>query len=466
MNRRDFLKTLCIAAPSTIPFASCVQSTKKPNIIYIMADDLGYGDLSCYGQQKFKTPSLDRMAAEGKIFTQRYSGSTVCAPSRCSLLTGVHTGHCLVRGNKEYEPEGQHPLPADTRTIAKILQKAGYKTGATGKWGLGGPGSVGEPNRQGFDYWYGYLCQRQAHFYYQDHLWENTNRVDIPENSDSKKETFIHDLITNKALSFIKANRSNPFFLYVPFTIPHAELAVPEDDLNKFQGVYPETPYEGEHYGNHKTPHAAFAGMVTRMDRDVGKILDLLVELKIDKDTIVTFTSDNGPHKEGGHDPWFFNSNGPLRGEKRDLYERGIRVPFIAWWPGKIQAGTKTDHISAFWDFLPTACEVAGLDSPIDIDGKSYLPSMIGDEGAQKEHEFLYWEFYEGGSKQAVRFGDWKAVRFNERGTADGPVELYNLKSDLGEEKNIANLHPDLVTKATRYMQQAHSENEFWKLEG
>ena len=466
MDRRNFIKSLSSASIGIVPFLNCSKPNRKPNIIYIMADDLGYGDLSCYGQQKFKTPNLDRMAAEGQLFTQHYAGSTVCAPSRCSLMTGLHTGHCIVRGNKEYEPEGQHPLPAETQTIAKMLQQAGYKTGATGKWGLGGPGSVGGPNRQGFDYWYGYLCQRQAHFYYQDHLWENTGRIELPGNREGKKETFTHDLITEKALDFIKHNKDNPFFLYVPFTIPHAELAVPDDDLKKFEGAFPETPYEGAHYGSHKTPHAAFAGMVTRMDRDVGKILDMLVELRIDKNTIVTFTSDNGPHKEGGHDPWFFDSNGPLRGEKRDLYEGGIRVPFIAWWPGKIQPGSTTDHISAFWDFMPTACDLAGIQAPKNIDGLSYLPAMVGDKGLQKQHEFLYWEFYEGGSKQAVRFGDWKAVQFNELGKADGPVELYNLRTDLGEEKNVAANFQDIVTKAKQLFQAAHSENDIWKLEG
>lgn len=465
MTRRDFLKTAAYLSTATAALLHCAKKVERPNIIYIMADDLGYGDLGCYGQKKFSTPNIDRMAAEGKVFTQHYAGSTVCAPSRASLMTGLHTGHTTIRGNKEYEPEGQHPLPAGTVTVASLLKQAGYATAATGKWGLGGPGTEGEPNNHGFDLFYGYLCQRQAHFYYQDHLWKNRERVDLPGNAGGKREQYTHDMIADQAIDFIKTNSKNPFFLYVPFTIPHAELAVPEDDLAAFRGKFPEEPYVGRHYGSQDYPHAAFAAMVTRMDRDVGRILDTLKELGLDENTIVFFTSDNGPHKEGGHDPQFFDSNGLLRGHKRDLYEGGIRVPFIARWPGKIASGTQSDHVSAFWDFLPTACELAGIEPPGDIDGISFVPALM-DKSNQKKHDYLYWEFYEGGSKQAVRFGDWKAIRFNVKGKADGPIELYNLADDPGEQNDVADQHPELVNKARELLAKAHTENPIWKLEG
>jgi len=434
---------------------------RKPNIIYIMADDLGYGDLGCYGQEKVRTPHIDRLAAEGMRFTDHYSGSTVCAPSRCSLMTGLHTGHTYIRGNREVQPEGQHPIPADSVTVARLLREAGYVTGATGKWGLGPPGSEGDPINQGFDYFYGYNCQREAHFYYPEHLWENDRKILLEENREGGKETFGHDLIAEKTLDFIRRNSDHPFFLYVPFTIPHAEIVVPEDSLAEYQGAFPETPYVGSHYGSQETPRAAFAGMVTRMDRDVGRIRVLLEELGIAEDTLIIFTSDNGPHLEGGHDPRFFRSSGPLRGFKRDLYEGGIRVPMVAWWPGTIAAGTLSDHPSAFWDFLPTVCDIAGTDPPAEGDGISYLPELLG-EGDQREHEYLYWEFHEQGRKQAVRMGQWKGIRLNVRSDPDGPVELYDLDTDVAEEHDVAAAHPGIVQEIRQIMVEAHTPSDLF----
>ncbi len=439
------------------------RHSRQPNIIFIMADDLGYGDLGCYGQEKVRTPHLDRLAADGMRFTDHYSGSTVCAPSRCSLMTGFHTGHAYIRGNREIQPEGQQPLPEGSVTVARLLQEAGYVTGATGKWGLGPPGSEGDPLNQGFDYFYGYNCQRQAHFYYPEHLWENDRKIVLEGNLDGRKEIFSHDLIAEKALEFIRRNRDRPFFLYVPITIPHAEITVPDDSLAEYQGAFPETPYVGSHYGSHETPRAAFAGMVTRMDRDVGRIRALLEELGIAEDTLIIFTSDNGPHLEGGHDPRFFRSSGPLRGFKRDLYEGGIRVPMVAWWPGTIAAGALSDHPSAFWDFLPTACDLAGIVPPTEGDGISYLPEILGRRG-QREHDYLYWEFLEQGRKQAVRMGQWKGVRLNVRRDPDGPIELYDLNTDIAEERDVAAEHPEVVHQIRRIMAEAHTPSELFPL--
>ncbi|MFC1500033.1 arylsulfatase [Candidatus Zixiibacteriota bacterium] len=436
---------------------------RRPNIIYIMADDLGYGDLGCYGQEKVRTPHIDRLAAEGMRFTDHYAGSTVCAPSRCSLMTGYHTGHTFIRGNREIQPEGQQPIPADSVTVARLLQKAGYVTGATGKWGLGPPGSEGDPVQQGFDYFYGYNCQREAHFYYPEHLWENEQKVVLDANLDGAKEIFSHDLIAEKTLDFIRRNSDQPFFLYVPFTIPHAEIVVPDDSLAEYEGAFPETPYIGSHYGSHETPRAAFAGMVTRMDRDVGRIRALLEALGISEETLILFTSDNGSHLEGGHDPRFFGSSGPLRGFKRDLYEGGIRVPMVAWWPGTIAAGTLSDHPSAFWDFLPTACDIAGIDPPTDGDGISYLPELLGGR-EQPEHAYLYWEFHEQGRKQAVRMGRWKGVRLHVRSDPDGPIELYDLTVDIAEEHDVSGAHPEIVTRMRLIMAEAHEPSELFPL--
>jgi len=455
MNRREFfaITGLGLAWPmATVGRAQRPRSghIDKPNIIFILADDLGYGDVSCYGQKRFATPNIDRLAAEGLRWTQHYAGATVCAPSRCSLMTGLHGGHAYIRGNREVQPEGQAPLEAEAVTVAEGLRRAGYVTGGFGKWGLGPVGSEGDPNRQGFDEWFGYNCQRQAHSYYPDHLWHNDRKVVLEGNRDGGQQTYSQDLIAEEALAFIRRHKDRPFFCYVPFTIPHAAMQVPEEALSTFRGKWPEPPVTGGHYARQEAPRAAFAAMVTRMDADVGRILDLLADLGIDENTLVMFTSDNGPHKEGGHDPDFFDSNGPLHGYKRDLYEGGIRVPFVARWPGRIGPGRVTDHVAAFWDFLPTAWELAGLQPPEDIDGISYVPTLLG--GEQRPHEYLYWEFHEQGRKQAVRMGDWKAVYL----VAADRFELYNLAEDLAETRNVAEQHPQIANRMRRIMRQAH----------
>ncbi|MFQ6038633.1 MAG: sulfatase-like hydrolase/transferase [Candidatus Aminicenantales bacterium] len=492
VDRRDFLKTIgmgsaALALSGIIP--SCQKTPSRPNIIYILADDLGYGELGCYGQEKIRTPNLDGLAARGMRFTQHYSGSPVCAPSRCVLLTGKHTGNAYIRDNDEMpergdvwhdpELEGQRPLPPGTITIASCLQQAGIATGAVGKWGLGGPGTTGEPNRQGFDFWFGYLCQRVAHNYYPTHLWKNGKKFPLegntyffphqrfpegkdPYDRDSYREyagkTYSVDVMVEEALGFIRENARRPFFLYLAFPIPHAAIQVPEDSLKEYEGAFPEKPYLGEKgYLPHPTPRAGYAAMVTRMDRQIGRILALLQELGLAEKTLVMFSSDNGPTFNGGTDSEFFKSTGPLRGLKTTLYEGGIRVPMIASWPGKIPAGTVTDHISAFWDVFPTITDVLGLETPEGIDGISFLPTLLGNPEKQKTHPYLYWE-YQG--RQAVRMGDWKA----HRKAPDGPIELYNLKQDIGEAHDIAEQHPEIVQKIKAIMQEARTPSELFPL--
>jgi len=441
---------------------------QKPNIVFILADDLGYGDLSCYGQQNFQTPNLDKMAAGGMRFTQHYSGTTVCAPSRSSLMTGQHTGHTPIRGNKEWQPEGQWPMKAEAVTVAEILKQAGYTTGAFGKWGLGFVGTEGDPNQQGFDEFYGYNCQRLAHNYYPGHLWDNNLKVEIPENSGDKFGVYAPKLIHERALQFIEKNKDKPFFLFYPNIIPHAELLLPEENLAEYRGKFqPENAFKGvEHgdksfreggYGTQPESHAAFAAMVTLLDKQVGEILGKLKELGLEKNTLVIFSSDNGPHKEGGADPDYFDSNGPLKGYKRDLYEGGIRVPMIAFWEGKIVAGSTSEHISAFWDFLPTVAEIAGVKTPENIDGISYLPELLGKE--QKQHEYLYWEFHELGGRQAVRKGNWKLVSYQVFDPTKTTIELFNLADDIGEENNVAEKHPEIVKELSEMMKTARTEN-------
>jgi arylsulfatase A-like enzyme len=448
-----------------------------PNIVVIMADDLGYGDIGPYGQRKIRTPRLDQMAADGTRFTQFYAGSTVCAPSRSVLMTGQHTGRTPIRGNKEVKPIGQEPLPASAITVAEVLRAAGYATGVFGKWGLGGPGSEGAPTRQGFDAFFGYLDQRRAHFYYPEFLFRGDERVPLPGNKTRpdprtvgagwplERGRYSHDAIADEALAFIERHRDEPFFLYVPFTIPHAELQVPDDALKPYldergKSVFPEQPFPGNHYSPQPMPRAVYAAMITRLDRDVGRILDKLRALGLDKNTIVFFTSDNGPHQEAGHDPEFFDSNGPLRGIKRDLYEGGIRVPMIAWGPGTVPARRVSDQVWAMWDILPTVAELAGAKSPSGIDGLSMVQAITG-RGQRREHAYLYWEFYERGSAQAVRAGKWKAVR---KPMLAGPIELYDLETDAGEERNIAARHPDVVERLRAHMDEAHTPSAVWKV--
>jgi len=474
MQRRDFFRTAGLGIAS-MALPGCLNDTSKtigenkhPNIIYILVDDLGYGDLGCYGQKEIKTPNIDKMAVEGIRFTQHYAGSTVCAPSRCSLMTGYHTGHALVRGNKEIIPSGQMPLPPETVTVPKLMKKAGYKTALIGKWGLGGPDSTGIPNKQGFDYFYGYLCQRHAHNYYPEFLWKNEQKVPLRNKVEYEKTGYAkgvsgvstnkldysHDFMTQEALAFVKRNKQNPFFLYIAYTIPHANNEAGKKGMEvPDYGIYKNKDWP--------EPQKGHAAMITRMDGDVGKLFALIKKLGIDDNTLVMFTSDNGPHHEGGNDPNFNNSSGPLRGTKRDLYEGGIRVPMIARWPGKVKPRSTNNHISAFWDVLPTCAELAGAKAPDKIDGISFAPTLLGNNDKQKQHEVLYWEFPAArGTKQAVRMGDWKAFRFYH-----GPMELYNLKDDLGEKNNLAAKYPDIVKKAEQYMKASNTPSPHWPLE-
>lgn len=445
------------------------QRTSSPNIVFILADDLGYGDLSCYGQQKFSTPHIDKIASQGMMFTQFYAGASVCAPSRSSLISGQHTGHTYIRGNKEIFPEGQEPIPDSVSTIAEVLQKVGYVTGAFGKWGLGFVGTSGDPLNQGFDQFYGYNCQRESHRYYPGHLWDNNKKIILKGNDGlTNKVTYAPDLIQAKALSFIDQNRSKPFFLYLTYTLPHAELLVPNDALyQKYAGKLPENnTFIGEDYGKGATqigyasqalPHATFAAMVTRLDEYVGQVMLKLKELNLDKNTLIVFTSDNGTHNEGGADPTFFNSGGGLRGIKRDLYEGGIRVPFIVKLPGRIKAGSKNNFMGAFWDIYPTFSRLTGQKVTNHTDGISMLPTLYG-VGTQKQHGYLYWEFHEMGGRQAVRKGKWKGIALNVKKGVE-TFELYDLETDIAETNDVASKYPDIVSEMKYLMKKSHQEN-------
>lgn len=421
------------------------HAAPKPNVILILADDLGYGDLGCYGQKKIKTPNLDRLAADGIRFTQCYAGSTVCAPSRAALMTGKHTGHATVRGNRKVEV----PLTADEKTIPEAFHNAGYDTALFGKWGVGGNDTSGAPNRKGFNYFFGYLTQGAAHDYYPEFLWRNTQQYPLPDNADGKKGTYTHDLLMSEALEWLSVKRDEPFFLYLPITIPHANNEASPEGLQ----VPSAEPYNGENWPQQEKN---FAAMITRLDSGVGQTMALLKERGLDEDTLIIFTSDNGPHQEGGHKSDFFNSNGALRGIKRDLYDGGIRVPMLARWPGKIKEGTISEQVWASWDMLPTLTELIDEPLPNDIDGVSMLPALL--ENKIVPHPPLYWEFYERGFSQAARDGKWKAVKTGVR----GPIELYDLSQDPGEEKDLAEVHPELVARFTELFKQAHTDSPFW----
>jgi arylsulfatase len=446
------------------------ENARAPNIVIILADDLGHGDLGCYGQTKIKTPHIDRLAAEGMRFTSFYCGCSVCAPSRCALMTGKHMGHATVRDNMQRaaEVEGQHAMEPGSATVAQLLKKAGYSTAIVGKWGLGMPEDHSSPLDFGFDHHYGYLCQGMAHTFYPPYLWRDDRKEMLAGNPpyfygqqeviEPSGKLYSHDLMAGDALDWVRRHKEGPFFLYLAFTIPHVSLQVPEDSLAEYLGKWPETPVtNSKHYANHATPRAAYAAMITRMDRDVGRLMALLKELQLDGNTLVFFASDNGAvFPLSGTDPEFFNSTGNLRGYKQDLYEGGIRTPFIARWPGHIKPGTSSDFVGAFWDVLPTLCEIAGATAAANIDGVSIAPTLLGQPG-QKEHEYLYWEDQSGGRAQAVRFGDWKAVRNNVDKTPDATPELYNLASDPGETTNVADRHPEVAAKAAAYMKAAHA---------
>lgn len=450
------LTALLGPAVATPPLAG---ADRKPNIIFILADDLGYGDLGCYGQKRLRTPNIDRLASEGMRFTDFYAGSTVCAPSRCVLMTGLHTGHAFIRGN------GKDNLRPGDVTVAEVLRRSGYTTALIGKWGLGHEGSSGVPTRQGFDYFYGYLDQHHAHNYYPSFLVRNEDRVELPnvvpdegrygQGVASKKAKYSHDLLAEEALAFIDRSRDRPFFLYLALTIPHANNEAGKKGM--------EVPDHGP-YAEKKWPEAekGFAAMVTRMDRDVGRILSRLEEHGIANDTIIFFTSDNGPHREGGHDPDSFDSNGPLRGIKRDLYEGGIRVPMIVRWPGRVEAGSTSRFAGAFWDVLPTLAELAGTGTavPEGIDGISFAPELLGRKEEQKKHDHLFWVFYERRGARAVRMGRWKAVEQ----PLHAPIRLFDLEEDIGEENDLAGKRPDIVGRARDIMDKAYTPSKRWKL--
>ena len=458
----------CLISYTQSARAEDTTTTKKsaqPNIIFILADDLGYGDLGCFGQQLITTPHLDRMANEGIRFTQFYSGSTVCAPSRSVLMTGQHVGHTWVRGNGGADAQ---TLRATDITVAEKLKSVGYATALCGKWGLGEIGTSGHPNKKGFDYFYGYVNQHHAHNYYPPFLVRNETVVPLrnvpaddpvankPDGSGWAKTRvdYTHDLIMSEALSWVKTNHKQPFFLYLALTIPHANNEAGRG-INDGQEVPSYGDYATKPWSN---PDKGQAAMISRMDSDIGKLIAQLKELGVDDNTLIIFTSDNGPHKEGKNDPELFNANGPLRGIKRDLYDGGIRVPTIMRWPGKTPAGTVSDYIGSFSDFMPTACELAGVISP-ETDGLSLVPTLTGHSATQKTHDYLYWEFYEQGSKQAVRFGNYKAIRSP---MFTGKVELFDISTDIGETTDIGGQYPELVTKATAFMKEAHVPNPNW----
>lgn len=477
------------------------EKSLGPNIIYIYADDLGYGETAPFGKEKIKTPNINKMADEGMTFTQHYTSFPVCAPARCALLTGRHSGHSYIRGNKEsgefkfadkYE-QGQEPLPAGTVTIAAMLKDMGYTTGAIGKWGLGMTGNSGHPNKQGFDYFYGYLDQKQAHNYYPTHLWENTKwdtlnnefifvhapstgknspnqeamaafggsslKPEDPGFFDAYKgNDYSIDKMTARAEDFIRKNKDGSFFLYLPYTIPHVSLQVPDSAVSAYVGQFKEEPYLGQNgYAPHQFPRSAYAAMITYLDSEVGKIFALLDELGLDENTIVMFSSDNGPTFNGGVDALYFNSTAGLQGLKMDVYEGGIREPMIARWPGRIKPGSKTDLISAQYDVMATLAELAGTQVPGSTDGISFLPTLLGQAAKQKQHDYLYFEYPEKKGQLAIRMGKWKAVKTNLIPRPDSPWQLYDLEEDRDEENNIAGQHPEILKQFDKIVKKEHA---------
>ncbi len=466
------------------------QAAQQPNIVYILADDLGYGELGSYGQKLIKTPHLDQLAVEGMRFTQHYSGSPVCAPSRCTLLTGMHTGNCYVRDNFELggfpdsEERGQLPLKPGAFTLGRMLQDHGYATAVVGKWGLGGPGSTGAPNLQGFDFFYGYLDQKQAHNYYPTHLWRNAEwdtlrneyfhphqrfegeDPDDPAAYDRYKGIdYAPDLMALEAEQFIRNHAEEPFFLFMPHVAPHLALQVPDEELAQYDGLFDEAPDLGEHgYLPHMRPRSAYAAMISRMDTHVGRILAVLDELDLREETLVIFSSDNGPTFLRSVDTELFDSSGPLRGGKGEVYEGGIRVPMIARWPGHIAPGSTSDKVTAFWDVIPTIAQVLGIETPSDLDGASFLSTLRG-TGISMPESGMYWEYHGHGlnGAQATRMGDWKGVRLGGHKDVDAPIELYNLASDIGEQRDIASHHPDVVAQIRQIMDsRSPSHIERW----
>ncbi|HWB96133.1 MAG TPA: arylsulfatase [Bryobacteraceae bacterium] len=438
ISRRSLLRSAALGAAGAKALSAQENpAARPPNVVFILADDLGYADLGCYGQKKIRTPRIDAMAGQSLMFTQAYAGSTVCAPSRCCLMTGRHTGHATVRGN-----ENPHvPLRPDEVTVANIFKNAGYATGQFGKWGLGTPPDYHAlPTRKGFDEFFGYLHQVHAHTYFPDMLWDNEREHYYEKNFGGGKKIYSHDEISNRALAFLSKNHARPFFLYAPFTPPHGRFEVPD-----------AAPYENTDW---PTPAKNLAAMITRLDTSVGQILDALREHHLEENTLVIFASDNGPGEMSNRN---FASSGSFRGVKRDLYEGGIRVPFLAYWKGRITPG-KTDQPIAFWDFVPTICELLHATPPSDLDGVSFLPTLLGNAGAQKQHEYFYWEFFERGFQQALRIGDWKSVRLKP----GAPLELYDLAADPGEHKNVAADNPAILRQMEERLRTCRTKTERW----
>lgn len=490
MFKLRFLSVGTISVAFFVFFCASLRAAEKPNVVFILADDLGYSELGCYGQSKIRTSRIDGLAAAGMRFTQSYSGSPVCAPSRCVLLTGRHPGHAAVRNNSEVRPEGQRPLPESERTLAEALGVLGYATGAFGKWGLGFPGSEGDPLRQGFDRFFGYNCQRHAHSYYPSYLWSDSRRIDLenkppvpghqslPKGADIGKaesyrrfqgQDYAPDRINEQALQFIRQHRDRPFFLYYPTVIPHLALHVPEEDLQPYLALgWNDPPFTRAvgGYTPHFKPRAAYAAMITRLDIYVGRILDLLKELGLEKKTIVIFASDNGTsHLKAEVDADFFQSVHPLRGLKGSLYEGGVRVPLIVRWPGKIKAGSVSDFRTGFEDWLPTLLDLAAPDAakPADSDGVSIAPTLLGEY--QPERDFLYREFPGYGGQQAVWLGPWKGIRRNMR-RKNNPnplkIELYRLDADVAESTDLAAEHPRITAQIAALMKSQHRTSQLF----
>ncbi len=445
---------------------SCAEPV-RPNIIYILADDMGFGDLGCYGQEVIQTPNIDTLCGEGMKFTNHHSGSTVCAPSRACLMTGQHTGHVWVRANGkkvQLRPDGKDI------TMARVLKNAGYHTAMIGKAGTGCDVSPGQPNEKGFDYFYGFNGHAEAHHYFPKEVFRNAEKIEFPNNRLHTGDTYIHDEFMKEITGYLdeRGQDGQPFFLHYAALIPHASIVAPEEWVEKYRGKVDEvSPFKGggggrgAEYGPVKEPKATFAGMVNRLDWEIGEIRRKLEELGLAENTLILFSSDNGPHSEGGHSPEHFDSNGPLRGGKRDMFEGGVRVPMIAWWPGHIASGSESDHLSAFWDVMPTLCELTGAAAPDGIDGLSFLPTLLGQSG-QAQHDYLYWEFYEKGGKRAALTQKWKAVQLNVGGGGD-PIMLFDIHADAGEQNNVAAQYPEVVDQFRGIFKKAHTPSPIKK---
>lgn len=463
---RNHLVSFTLILLGQLVFASeSIPSKNKPNVILILADDLGYGDLSCYGQKNYQTPNIDALATNGIRFTQHYAGAPVCAPSRCALLTGKNLGHATIRGNKKANKYGDFPIAASDTTLAQLFKNEGYTTGMFGKWGLGVPNSTGDIQKKGFDTFFGYYGQLAAHDYYPEFLWRNNQQVPIPENKKYKNKVYAPMMLHDSVLQFLDKNKSNPFFLFIPTIIPHAELVPPDSLLVKNIGKYGhEKPYKGIKtikfarrfgaYGVQKNPKSAFAAMMELLDKQVGEIVAKLKADGIFENTIILFTSDNGPHHEGGANPAYFNSNGGLRGSKRDLYEGGIRVPLIIHWPNHLQPES-SDLISANWDIMPTLATFINAKIPSNIDGISLLPTTANQTITQ--HPYLYWEFHEQGGKQAIRMGKWKGVQLKVKHPRQTRFQLFNLDEDPTENNDVSQQFPDVVQQIKQFMDTAHT---------